>query len=635
MKKKNQITKRDKNIWTEREREAWKLPEQITVSQWSDKNRILNSKTSSEPGQWRTSRTPYLKGPMDAFSDPLIEEITIMAASQIGKTEAIHNMLGYAIDQDPGPALYVMPRENDAKSMSYNRVKPMMESSPALSRHLPQLSDDVTKLEYNLDHMMLTFVGANSPAALAARPIRYVLFDEVDKFPKFSGKEADPIKLGTERTKTFWNKKIIKVSTPTTKHGYIFREYEKSSKLKFYVPCPYCSAYQVLVFDQIKWPENESRSENIRMKNLAWYECIKCKQKIFSKDKQKILSNGLWAPDGSEITSTGKIKYEIPKAPHAGFWISALYSPWLSWSDIAAEFLNSKDYPELLMNFVNSWLAEIWEEKTEETKPEMLAARADIYEEGVVPNGVVVLTAGVDVQKDHFYLVIRGWGYQEESWLIRVCRVESWEEVESILFLTHYSNNNKSLKFPVMMACIDSAYRTDEVYEFCRKWKDKSRSIKGHDHLAGAPYTISYIDRTIYGGKAIKGGLKLWHIDTSHYKDKITRMVQSEPGDPAQWHLFKGISNRYLKQFCSENKILIVNKKTGRTHEEWRLITQGRPNHYLDAEVYAAAAADMLRVSSMRKGMQPLVYRPKKSTESKKKSSSWIRQSKGKWLNNE
>ncbi len=199
-------------------------PLPITVSQWADRYRILNSVTSAEPGRWKTNRTPYLQGIMDAFTDPLVEEITVMAASQVGKTEGMYNMLGYVIDQDPGPTLMVLPRENDAKSVSYNRVLPMINSSGSLRDHISKASDDITKLEYHLDRMILYFAGSNSPADLASRPIRYLFLDEVDKYPRFSGREADPIKLASERQKTFWNKKTVKVSTPTTRDGYIFRE---------------------------------------------------------------------------------------------------------------------------------------------------------------------------------------------------------------------------------------------------------------------------------------------------------------------------------------------------------------------------------------------------------------------------
>lgn len=627
------IKKQDREIWDKKEKEAWKLPALVSVSDWADKNRVLDTRTSAEPGRWHTSRTPYLRGIMDAFSDPLVEEITLMKSTQIGGTEALYNMLAFAIDQDPAPALVVMPRETDAKSVSHNRVKPMLELSSVLKSHLPKLEDDITRLEYHLDHMTVYFVGSNSPAGLAQRPIRYLFLDEVDKYPAFSGKEADPIKLATERTRTFWNKKIVKVSTPTTRQGYIFREYEKSDRRRYYVPCPHCGEYQILIFNQIKWPEKERNAEKIKINRLAWYECQHCGEKIMENMKTKMVAQGIWAPEGVEITPEGRIRGDIVESGHRGFWISVLYSPWINWSDIAAEFLKSKDYIELLMNFVNSWLAEIWEEKTEESKPEVLASLALEYTEGVIPAGVLVLTGGVDVQKDHFYIVIRGWGINEESWLIRACRVESWEEVVSVLFMTNYPKEQGSGNIPVRLSCIDSGYRTSEVYEVCRKWRDVARPVKGHDHLPGAPYKVSHIDRHPDSGAAIPGGLSLWHVDSSHFKDKINRMVHADPGDPAQWHLFANPSDVYLRQFCAEHKIIMRDRKTGRTKEEWRLVSAGTPNHYLDAENYAVAAADMIRVSAIREEEKPITYQPRKSQGFIRKSKTgWVGRGGESWL---
>src|SRR3989338_1157199 len=278
--------------------QEWVLPEKITVSVWADRHRRLDVKTSAEPGQWSTSRTPYLKGIMDAFTDPYVDEITVMAASQVGKTEAMYNMLGFVLDQDPGPTLMVMPRADDAKSVSYNRIKPMIETSPALSRYLPKNADEITKLEYHFDRMILYFAGSNSPADLASRPIRYLFLDEVDKYPRFSGREADPIKLAQERQKTFWNKKTVKVSTPTTREGYIFREYEKSDKRRFYVPCPHCGRYQTLVFGQIKWPKEEASAERIKNDRLAWYECVHCHGRIEDIHKQRMMLNCEWIAEG-------------------------------------------------------------------------------------------------------------------------------------------------------------------------------------------------------------------------------------------------------------------------------------------------------------------------------------------------
>lgn len=621
------MLKQDKTIWTEAERQSWKRPERITVSQWADQCRYLNPVTSAEPGRWKTDRTPYLKGVMDAFTDPQVEEITVMAASQVGKTEGMFNMLGYLIDQDPGPTLVVLPRENDAKSVSYNRILPMLNGSPVLRDRMPVNSDDITKLEYRMDRMILFFAGSNSPADLASRPIRYLFLDEIDKYPKFSGREADPIKLATERQKTFWNKKTVKVSTPTTRDGYVFREFEKSDQRRFFIPCPHCGAYQILVFGQIKWPEEERSAERIKNERLAWYECEHCKKKIKDYQKAQMLSLGKWVPKGCDIDEKGEVWGDIVESKHRGFWINSLYSPWLTWSDIACEFIKSKDFIELLMNFVNSWLAEVWEEKIEETTVDKVRSLACEYSQGFVPDDAVVLTAGVDVQKDHFYYVIRAWGYEEQSWLVRCGSLEYWEDLVEVLFKTDYQKISTGETLPVYMTCVDSGYRTDEVYQFCRQWHDRAKAIKGQEELTdGRFYRASKIDINSRTGSVIKNGLVLWNLNVTQYKDKISRLVSSK--DPMKWHLFDDPSDDYLAQFTAEHKVLVRNRNTGKAKEVWQKKRSSISNHYLDAEVYALAAADIIRALNLRRDERK-VYKEVRQEHSR---SGWIRQREGNWI---
>jgi len=196
---------------------AFKPPEKLTVSQWADKYRILSEKDSAAPGPWRTERTPYLKEPMDAFNDPKVQDITFIAGTQLGKTVMELNMIGYAVAQDPGPMLIVYPSDKLAKFTSENRLQPMMELSPNLREKFQDRESQWCELQF--PNMYIALVGANSPSNLASRPVRYIFFDEIDKFPKWSGTEAGPLALAEERTKTFYNKKKVKVSSPTLKNG--------------------------------------------------------------------------------------------------------------------------------------------------------------------------------------------------------------------------------------------------------------------------------------------------------------------------------------------------------------------------------------------------------------------------------
>lgn len=555
---------------------------------------------------------------MDAFNDPYIEDITIMASTQCGKTESMLNMMGYSIDQDAGPTLLVMPREEDARSFSSRRIIPMIFMSPKLRQHLTSNTDDLTKMEISLDRMTIFMSGANSPSGLAQRPIRYLFLDETDKYPVFAGKESDPIKLATERTRTFWNRKIVKCSTPTTEEGYIFREYERSDMRKFHVPCPFCGKRQVFTWPQVRWPEDVRDPEEVKAKRLAWYECAHCKGVITDGMKQRMLLQGEWIVEGS-------VAEDAMSRSRAGFWINAIYSPWLSFSDIAAEWLNSYQRPELLMNFVNSWLAEPWRETLGKTRPDEIRALARPYRAGIVPDGVQALTGGVDVQKDHFYVVIRGWGFLQESWLILAVRLEKWEHVAQVLFNTNYSTEDPNqYPFPVMRVCIDTGYRTAEVYGFCREMGGRAVPIKGRDHLGGEVFRPATIDR-MPTGQIIPGGLKLMHLDTAYFKDKIARLVKNTaPDAPGGWHVHQNPSDDYVKQFCGEHKVIVRDKKTRRVREEWRPVAAHAAAHYFDAEVYAAAAAEMERYFELRQMPGAAVYQPRERDPRQFKHENWV-----------
>ena len=622
--------------WTNRERVAWEPPDDLTVSQWADRHRILHPHTSSEPGKWKTSRTPYLREVMDAVSNPATERVTLVASTQVGKTECLMNVLAWGIDQDPGPALVVMPREDDAISLGQRRIRPMLEATPQLARHLSSSKSDNLKKEIKFTRSMLYLAGSASPADLASRPIRYLIMDETDKYPRFSGREADPISLASERTRTYSTRKIVMASTPTTRDGYIWREYEASDRRLYFVPCPHCGAYQNLEFAYVKFPEEERDPKAIRDGKLAWYECEKCAGKIVDRDKPAMLARGVWAPAGTPVDNDGHFDEPDPVS-HRGFRIHAIYSPWLTFSDIAAKFLEAhlSGDAALLMNFTNSWLGAVWEEKSESRSTDDIAARATEYEEGEVHERAIVLTCGIDIQLDHIYLTVRAWGPREESWLVECRRLDAGLESLVDVVVNRTWKGTDGRKHRVRLCCIDSGYRTDEVYRFSRKFAEVVRPIKGQRKISGVPIRSNRIDKTV-AGDPIRRSIRLWHIDTNHFKDKLARMMGSYSGEHGVWNLPANPKPEYLRHMASEHKVFKRNRSTGATTAVWEPKPGEKNNHFFDTEVYNCAAAEMLSVFALEEAHLAMAKgesgTPKK-VEQEGAGERWIERGKGRWLN--
>ncbi|HML88919.1 MAG TPA: phage terminase large subunit family protein [Methylomusa anaerophila] len=598
MHKKASISK-ERNSWPTYIQDAldtFRPPEKLTVSEWTNKFRILDEKSSASPGQWKTERTPYLRRIMDEFCNPEIENITFVAGSQLGKTEAEYNMLCYAIDQDPGPVLVVYPTDKLAEFASENRLQPMFKLSPAIMDKFDERASD--KLELQFINNYVALVGANSPSDLATRPVRYIFFDEIDKYPKWAGREANPLSLAEERQKTFYNKKTVKVSTPTIKLGNIWRSYEKADlRLKYEVPCPHCGHKQLFVFKQIKWPEGMSDPQLVRF--AAWYECEHCYQRIDDRHKMEMLRSGDWKEQNVPV---GRVK-------SIAFHLNSIYSPWLTFGDVAAKFLSTKENPEDLMNFINSWLAEPWEDKASRMRSDVVLEKQLDYEQGRVYDQAQLLTLGVDVQLNHFWWGVRAWGPRLTSWLVDYGRVETWIEIENIIYRPYPSTLGEV--FHINLACIDSGYNTDEVYQFCAMHQDVCLPTKGSSKAMRSRYSVSKLDKFF--------GLLLYIFDPNQLKDFIAGRLSVPAGEPGSWNGYQGCDRRYADMICSEQKVEQKDKK-GRVTYEWQPISSHAQNHMLDVEVNCTLAAEIAGVRYLVEP-EPVIAVP----ECEGRKSNWLR----------
>jgi len=594
---------------TEYQFEALQLlrpPEKITTSQWAEQHRILDSKTSAMPGRWSNSVTPYLIGIMDAFDDYLVEEIIFCKPTQCGGSEALINMICHIIDQDPSPTLVVYPSDDLAKFTSENRLKPAFKLSKTVRNKFDEQNS--AQMELHFDGMYLSLTGSNSPADLASKPIRYLFMDEVDKYPGASNKEANPIKLARERTKTFHNRKIYMTSTPTLKNGHIWKAKEGADVEKHYfVPCPHCGEYIELKFSNIRFPDEEGMSY-VERAELATYVCQECGCMISDNDKHQMLAKGEWR----------EVRRMTDNATKVAFWMNTLYSPFVRWADIAKEFLTTKDDPEELQNFVNSWLAEPWEETKLKTDAETVMERQTGIQQLVVPQWAKLLTGGVDVQETCLYWTIRAWGEYLTSQLVAHGQALSFEEVDRMMNLEYLTEEGDPML--VNLCLVDSGDQTDLVYDFCTTHSDYALPVKGSSHEQMSHYKLSRVNKE----GSYYNGLTLVLVDGDKYKDMIAARMRKENGR-GSWMVFDGIDADYANQVTAEHKVSI--RKNGVTKLKWQPKHSNANNHYLDCEVYAMAAADIKGVRTLHLLADQEQGRPMQQTASEPEApeEQWIK----------
>lgn len=508
---------------------------------------------------------------MDAATDPRVSEIWVQKSAQVGWTEILGNVVAFHVDQDPAPMLLIQPTLDMGEAWSKDRLAPMLRDTPALRGKIADArsrDSGNTLLHKTFPGGHITIAGANSPASLASRPVRLVLCDEVDRYPMSAGTEGDPISLAKKRTTTFWNRKLFAGSTPTLEAtSRIVRGFKASDQRYFVVPCPHCDTFDRLRWESVKWPEGDPAA--------AYYACPHCGGVVSSSDKPAMLARGYW-------------EASAPFNGIAGFHLSELYSPWVTFGQMASAFVEAKKSPETLQTFVNTSLGEAWVERGDAPEWERVQQQRADYESGEVPDGVIALTCGVDVQKNRLVYVVRGWGREMFSALVEAGELygdteqpEVWNRL-GLLLAERWGGDELGLR----LMGVDSGFRADQVYAFARRFP-QVRATKGKD-TQSAPVKASKVDVTLRG-QVVKHGLQLWHLDTNHFKTWIHGRIDWPMDQPGAWILPADVSEEYCRQVVAESKITLPNGR-----QVWK--RTGPDNHYLDAEVIATACAHMLQI---------------------------------------
>lgn len=552
----------------------------LTVSEWADANRILSGEGSAEQGQWKTSRTPYLREVMDALSeDSAHRKVVFMKSSQVGGTECGSNWLGYIMAHAKGPVAIVMPTEKSLNDWMAQKFDPMAKDTPCVANVLASRSNragDNSAQRKRFTGGIFYAKTAGSTAELKSTSLRYAIADEVDEYD-WSTLQGDPLGLLEVRLTTFHDRKLFVVSSPTMKDASrIEEQFELGDRRRYLVPCPHCGERQHLKWSNVRWNKTGIRCAS------AWYVCEECGAIIEEHYKGAMLAAGKWVAHN-------------PGAPWPSYHINALYSPLglgLTWAELANEWIEAQDDPAKLMRFVNTRLGETWADRSHDVKPNVLQARAEPYELRTVPAGCLVLTAGVDVQDDRLEISIIGWGAGEKNWTIdyhvlpgNPADEKLWARLAEYLNATFANAHGKTLR--IEATAIDTGgHHTHAVYAFVR-----SNAVRRAIAVKGA----STPGRTILGkpshqdvnwrGQTIKKGVALYSVGVDTAKHLLYNRLNGDADkDPNERkvHFSQQLEASYYDQLVAET----FNPRRNR----WE-IKKGKRNEALDTWVYACAAS--------------------------------------------
>jgi phage terminase large subunit GpA-like protein len=566
-----------------------------TVVQWAEANLKLTSRQTEHPGPYSTSVRPYVREPLECWKDSGVVEMTLCWGSQTSKTTTLMAGLAWLIDTEPSPALWLMPTENLARSFSKSRWMPMLEDCPAMVAHFPSDKDKLTHLEQHFDRSTLTFVGSNSAANLASRPVRVLVADEVDKFAQASETEADALDLAEQRLKAFSSSKLFLTSTPTTTEGRIWQRFLRGDQRRYYLPCPHCKVPIRLEWRQVKWDETAKLEDGKwdfgRVRASARYECQLCKGAMTDAQKVAGLRHGQWIPEN---------KGALPGV--RSYHLSSLYSPdrKCTWGHLAVQFIESQESLIGLQGFINGNLAEPWENQAAPRQREELIVAGT---EGLAEKAIKFLTVDCQASSPHFWFVVRAWNEDGSSRAIEAGPLDTWHDVRE-----------KQGQHGVqdVHVVIDSGYDAPTVYSECLRWgrffprtgrvplwvgwmPAKGMPRKGwRNPKTGVedPFFLRGIDPRVgdNAGRQGKLELKLLEFGTDVTKDILERLRKGKTA--TRWEVADNVASpEYWRHLDCEQKVARMSSATGRTTWTWLPRSSKWPNHLADCEVMQVAAA--------------------------------------------
>lgn len=559
-------------------RQVCLVPERRTVTEWADAERFL-PETSTAEGRYRSSVVPYARRWQDLSADPSVPLIVLCWATQTTKSTVIENAMGYRIQHMPSPMVTVQPKIDAAESWAKERFVPMVRATPALRKRVRLGRSTESTLRYKGFPGGFVFVAsAQSATELASRSAPFITLDEIDRYEDLPG-EGNPVEIALKRQGAADVAQALLTSTPRSAETSLIWPYLEGGTYEYYeLPCPHCGHRQNLIWEGLRWEGDQYDS--------AVYRCRGCEKAIDERDKPEMLAQGAWVATR-------------PANPYPSSHLNGLYSPFQgsSWPKLARDFVRSKGKPADLQVFVNTVLAEVWEDKGEQMPGSDLAARLEPLEIALVPDGVGVMTSFTDVQDNRLETSVWGWGAGGESWLVlhEITPGDTgqspdtpgsvWQQLDAVLFRKYPHINGAEV--PIAVKFVDSGFQTSAVYRYCKfRQAKKVYPTKGVSANEGTPLLGKPSMQT-------RDRIVLYPIGVDKAKDEFLRsQIYETRHGPGYVHLPDWVSSDFLDQLVSEKRVARVTK--GRVVREWRKKKAGAANEALDCRIGARAALEML-----------------------------------------
>lgn len=541
--------------------------------------------------------------------ESIYNKVVAVMGAQMSKTETMANCIGCKLDDDPEPILYIAPTRSFVESVFEPRLRMMLMQCESLSRKRKQVKRE-RKVQKEVAGVKVRLAWAGSATEMSGDPACKVFVDERDRMEDNVEGEGDPVELADARHSTYPNGQTVIFSTPTIGavetvviNGLEFWDYadeiesatwkifQEGTRYHWAIPCPDCKDYFIPRFKLLWWPENSTPTEAHKKACLM---CAHCGVLIKGIKKDELHQRGVFVAPGQTVTPEGDVQGKPPNSSTCSFWVSGLMSPWKSWGDRAQKFLEAvrSGDPERIQAVINTGFGELYSVAGEAPDLSLVRQLRLPYKLGEVHPDTLKLTLGVDVQKNRLVYSVRAWGADLESWHVSHGELmgntdedDVWRDLATLRD-KHYEGK------PIERCFIDSGYRTQFVYAFCRQFPDWALPTKGRDTIESAPLSRSKLDVASKTGRRMGGGLGIWHLNTDFFKRWLQERFERDPTLPGGWHLAEDTTEEFCKSMVSEARLV---KPSGRI--VWVLIHKN--NHYFDCEVNNLACAYSLNLQMM------------------------------------